>query len=381
MADDIRKVYEGIQSGGVRFVREMLTLHPEFGDANGDFSTWLHQAAGTGNIEMVEMLIGLGYDVNHYKQAGTPLARAIGDCQLEMARYLITRGADPNLDRTLISAINLESEELGLEFVKLLVERGTDINRVFPWFGNQDLTFTPLEWAIANGKTRIADYLRSKRAVEREPKPGTEASQPKNLAEEVVAYFEEQFGPVQLKALIEIVPAGLPIAIHVIPPGEDRNHVTLFTTGMSEQAMIVPESHTAYRFAELFIQLPAPWPLTKEALSDPNQSWPIHWLRSTARYPHENGTWLGGPVTIIANDDPPKPLAPNVKFTSVLLIAEKDFVSQARGPIQLYRLIPLYTEERNLEIKEAIAALMRAFDQGNVSAIVDLERPSVVGVS
>jgi hypothetical protein len=234
-----------------------------------------------------------------------------------------------------------------------------------------------LTFAIARERTAIADYLRSKGAVVPEEKAPAAKPKPKTLNEEIVAYFDEHFGPVQKETLIEFVPSEPPIAIHVIPPGKDRDHITLFTTGMSKRAMTVPDNGEEYQFAELFIQLPAKWPFSCDALGDPKNGWPVHWLRSTARYPHQNKTWLGGPVTIIANDDPPKPLAPNTKFTSLLLMAEKEFKSKDGRTIQLYRMAPLYTEERQMEIDHDLPTLLRALDKRKVSFVVDLKRPNV----
>src|SRR5262249_40941463 len=156
------------------------------------------------------------------------------------------------------------------------------------------------------------------------------------------------------RALIEIVPTEPPIAIHFITATANRNHATLFTTGMSKVGMKVPPGQEAYRFAELFIQLPGDWPLNTKALADPNHGWPIRWLRQIAKYPSQNETWLGGPVTIVANGEPPERLAPNTELTSIMLFAERDFVSRGGYTIQLYRLVPLYTEERELELSEGV---------------------------
>ena len=82
-------------------------------------------------------------------------------------------------------------------------------------------------------------------------------------------------------------------------------------------------------------------------------------------------------MTIIANEDPPQPLAPDTRLTSLLLLAEKSFISRDGRTIQLYRVTPLYTEERDLEIREGIGALLCTFDSHNVPFVVDLKRPSV----
>lgn len=58
-------------------------------------------------------------------------------------------------------------------------------------------------------------------------------------------------------------------------------------------------------------------------------------------------------------------------------MADRSFTSRDGREIYLYRLTPLYTEERQLEIDQGIAALMHAFDKYDVPSVVDLTRPNV----
>lgn len=258
--------------------------------------------------------------------------------------------------------------------VKLLEQHGADLHRVYPYGDGRPIN--ALSMAIDWSQEDVAEYLRSKGAVlpDEEPTP----SEPQTAADEVVTYFTEHFGPVRRQAIIEIVPTEPRIAVHVVPASEERNHLTLFTTGMSDQAMEVPDGGDEYRFAELFIQLPADWKYMQ--FDDPNFGWPVNWLRSIAQQPPVDNTWLGGPVAVITNDDPPERLAPNTEFASMLLMAERHVVSADGRKIQLYRLAPLYAEERDLEMREDISALLRAFDRHSIPFVVDLSRPNVATI-
>lgn len=193
-------------------------------------------------------------------------------------------------------------------------------------------------------------------------------------SEEVLAYFAENFGTVSTRPVLQ-VDLGHPVTVYAIEPQGDRKHLTLFTAGLSSKEMTVPQGQDDYALAELFIELPGDW--SYRNLADLSAAWPVVWLSKTAQYPHENETWLGGFATIIANEDPPQPLAPNIRFTSLLLLAEKDFVRSDGRTVQVYRVSPLYTAERELEIQQGIPALLRAFDRQNVPFIVDLHRKSV----
>ncbi|HVA50041.1 MAG TPA: suppressor of fused domain protein [Pirellulales bacterium] len=364
-------INDAASEGNLQELKRVLAEHPRYLAVDRDHM--LSSAAWNDHIDVVEFLLASGGEINTLYHRSTPLERAVGNASREMVEYLLLHAADPNIGRPIIGAINREPDESALEIVRLLVEHGADVNREYRLY-DTDTTFTALEWAA--GKSQIAEYLRSKGAVEQKKKVRDRAAV-ENLADEVIAYFKENFGPPQPQAQIEIVPTEPPIAIHVIPAAENRKHVTLFTTGMSEQPMSVPEGTDDFRFAELFIQLPGNWPIDKKSLSNPKHAWPIHWLRSIAKYPHERDTWLGGPVTIIANGDPPEPLAPGLKFTSLLVMADRNFTSRDGRTIYLYRLLPLYTEERELELKQGVAALMRAFDKHDIPSVVDLTRPNV----
>ena len=289
-----------------------------------------------------------------------------------MVRLLLEHGANPNQGRQVIGAI-AGNKKNSLEMLKLMEKHGADLHRVFV----NEQTNTPmnaLSTAVDWGKDDVADYLRSKKAVIPDGIPGDD--EPKGLGDEVVAYFKKNFGPVKPQSLIEIVPSpsGLPaIAVHVVPEAKGRNHITLFTTGMSSERLATPDGEEEYQFAELFIQLPAGWKYSE--LRDLNWAWPIYWLRSNARYPHEAQIGFG-PVTMIANDNPPRPLSPDIKFTSLLLLAEKNFVSRDGQTIQLYRMMPLFTEEYDLGRKD-IGSLLRTFDRHSIPFIFQPDRPNV----
>jgi hypothetical protein len=197
---------------------------------------------------------------------------------------------------------------------------------------------------------------------------------------DILQHMERHFGPVHEQALIEIVPS-LNVAINLILPTPGQDSIILFTTGMGDHAQTVPEGQEAYRYTELFIRLPANWPMDDAALSDPNNFWPFEWLRRIAAYPHQNQTWLGGRYTIIANDEPPKPLAPNTRLSCLLLIQEPGdagTIPCADGrQIVLYSIIPLYEEERDLEVKSGIRELLTRFYDRQIARHVDVARVNV----
>lgn len=372
----IQPVSEAIYTGDCEALARLLTGHPELAlqRAGGDAS-WLKTAARHGSVPIIALLLSAGSDIEAGADTceGPPLASAVRRGQLAAARFLISKGANPLYERLLISAIN--AEQNSLELVKLLVEHGADINREYPFGGDDGPIYNAVSWAQVMGKQDIVDYLVSKGGVV----PVLQPRKTTTRDQEVIDYFEKNFGPVHPLALREIVQSSPMIGIHVIRPNSQNDCLTLFTTGLSSQQMWPPvtnEETAKYCHAELFMQLPADWPLDLDSLADPQHGWPIHWLRHLATYPHQSGEWLGGPLTIFANNDPPEPLAPSVPFTCMLMVAEKSFVSREGLTIQLYRLTPIYTAERDLEKREGVEALFAAFTRSKVSMVVDVNRPN-----
>src|SRR4051812_35988674 len=80
------------------------------------------------------------------------------------------------------------------------------------------------------------------------------------------------------------------VDVYVVRANGQRNYHVLFTSGMSEKPMNVPEDCHEWKYAELMLCLPQSWPLTSSAFDDERNWWPIRALKDAARYAHENST-------------------------------------------------------------------------------------------
>jgi len=340
---------------------------------------WINFAMGRESYKtIVPKLLELGADIN-LSTGGLPyedaISSAVNSCELEKLTFLLEHGAKPLKRHAVWNAAVAPRNQL--EMVKLLDKYGADIHEVDEG-GFSGRYANPLSLAKDYDLREVVAYLESRGCVmppsdDWEPGEAVETSNAQN--QQIIDHFTRTIGAPEQLSLIQIVPTGIPVAVHAIPANEHHAYVTLFTTGMSEQPMTVPDGAEEYSRAELYIQLPADWKYRE--YEDPNWGWPQHWLRSMAQYPQQHNTWLGGPVTIVANEDPPQPLAPNTKFTTLLLLADQSLVTGDGKKIWLYRMTPLYTEERQLEIDHGIPALLNAFDARDIPMIVDMNRKNV----
>lgn len=372
----VRLVSDAIKTGQVEEVRRLFMEHPNLvSDCPWFGGTWLSCAAETDNVQMVAMLVtDFGFDVNggHYG----PLSNAAYHGSANVARWLLDHGArvdtpGENPRVPLASAATAGR----LEIARMLLEHGADPNVLYGTMEYGDPPTNALKQALMFGHKEVAELLREYGAV---LPPGCEFEDSPMEIKSIQEHIEARLGRPEPVSLQEIVPGDPQITVHVV---RQEEKIALVTVGMSDRAMTIPAGGEDYQFAELVIYLPPDWPLDERGLRSRNNFWPIEWLRRIGHYPHDNQTWLGGRAAVIANGDPPRQLASNTKMTCVLaIIEESEFgwcqLSDGRR-VGFYTLIPLYTEERDLEKTAGVEELLLRFGELGISPVVDLHRPNV----
>lgn len=204
--------------------------------------------------------------------------------------------------------------------------------------------------------------------------------------EEISDHIEEHIGPIEM-VFHEILSEYVHIDVHWVKPSDDFPYNVLITSGMSDRPMCLPNNITPpeqYQLAELMIVLPPDWSIDEASFDNFNNYWPIYFLKSLARFPHQYKTWLGHGHTI-PHDEDATPIA-NTDFGCILL--SFPFVSFPEEFLQLqtqdgkvinfYALIPIYKEEMEFKLKEGLEALFQKFDEYNISEVVDVKRPNTI---
>ena len=207
--------------------------------------------------------------------------------------------------------------------------------------------------------------------------------------EAISAHIEKHIGKVDM-VLHEIVSHLVHIDVHWVKPARRFPFHVLITSGMSDKAMNVPEDHEDLAFAELCILLPSDWNIGIEEFqvaeseeTDENNYWPVRWLKTMARFPHEYNTWLGWGHTV-PNGMEVEPYAENTTLGCMLLLPSislpKDFFelkTKAGKLIRFYCLYPLYKEEMEYKMNKGKEALIDKFEEYGIMDVVDINRRNV----
>jgi hypothetical protein len=333
-----------------------------------------------GKLDYVKALVELGLDINtphdppdrdkpdspFYQPEGA-IVEAAGEGQLEVVRWMLEHGARINyVVHEQPRCLPLEWAAAGghLEVVKLLVEHGADLHAV-------RRGYNAITYAEDYGHLDVRDYLHSLGArTMRETTPPDYASAHKRFLNHLV----QQFGPLARWRLE--IPGDPLVALHVIPASKKSAEQTLFTLGLSDHRL--PQGRYEHACAELWILLPADWPVSDAALQDPQWNWPVLWLKRLA-CELRAAPRMPDPPIILMNGDPPSPLAPNMNLCGWLCL--KSLENSVQAPdyrwISIHSLFPIYAEEAALVQRSGHEELVNRFESSNVPLYIDPKRPNM----
>jgi hypothetical protein len=211
------------------------------------------------------------------------------------------------------------------------------------------------------------------------PKEFTHAFGEGENIDAISRHIEQNVGEIEI-VFHELVSDLVHIDIHWVKPTDDLPFHCLVTSGMSDKPMTVPEGLEEHRFAELCILLPSNWNISEDAFKDENNYWPVRWLKTIARFPHEYDSWVSHGHTI-PNGEQAEPFADNTKFGCMLLLPSltlgQEFYNlkiNEEKTINFYCLYPLYKEEMDFKLKKGTDYLLDKFDKFHVSDIVNVTR-------
>ena len=179
-------------------------------------------------------------------------------------------------------------------------------------------------------------------------------------------HIDQQFG-VYTQLLTDNSDPDHPLEIAVIPPRPEHDYYTLVTVGLSRHRMGFPEERREEKLerAELLINLPRDWKLTKVDCREELWSWPIRMMLATAHFAMEDPeVGLESRTTLMEGEDG-IPFAENTDLRGEILLCPGVFGEESffcRLPdgdeVNFYQVIPLYREELQYKLEHGSDALL-----------------------
>lgn len=197
-------------------------------------------------------------------------------------------------------------------------------------------------------------------------KEGYTPPAPMQYTDEIVDHFDRVFPGRKSAVFHELVSETIHIDVNFMEPTEEEPFWILFTNGMSDLPMTMPddmpeELREKCSLAEVMMFLPAAWDLSEEALKDECNYWPIRLMKMMARFPHQYNTWLGYGHTV-PNYAEYEPYAENTGLNGVVFYQLKEEISEIHTKdgnlINVYFLLPLYKEEMEYKLEHGMDALL-----------------------
>jgi uncharacterized protein len=370
--DDVHwLLLEAIERNDLEEFQRLLESYPDNIRYKDGTNVWLGFAARDGQLPFVKLLVELGVDLNEPTNLDMPegaIDSAAMSGHTDTVLWLLEHGAKVNYEvegqmRCLpLSGAAMEGH---LEIVKLLVEHGADVNA--SWAGMNALMQAEM-W----GHDEVAEYLRSVGAKDvREATPPDYRSAHKRLTEIIV----EKHGKLGRWKLDDS--GDPPFAIRVTQLDRESNSWVLFTLGMSDRHLELPDGSVIA--TELTLALPADWRVTKAAMNDPRWNWPVEWLRRIARTALDSGRWPAEQSAIFMNGDPPAPFAESTKLCGWLCLTSDG--GQQQMPdfrwIEFRDMFAIYSEEYEFLKVHGYEKLVQRFHERNVPLYLELTRENV----
>jgi len=374
----VKEIRSSIKNGNVEEAAELIGSNIELLNMMTPFGTWLHIAASRGKLDVVKKLVELGSNINTLGgvYGGGPLNEAASEGHIDIVRYLLLYGANMDTNEPERNPLFGAISNGHVNIARLLIESGIDTNVKYSGESMKDID--ALTFAREQGQLEIVKLLENQRELTTTITEVNDNNQDDH--DEILEHVTKYFGTIQ-DTIIEIVPGSkVSVNIHIISPSMNKDFVTLVTTGMSDVSMGYSNEESEFKYAELLLKLPSSWVVGKENIEDKNYYWPLEWLRKVAHIPHIYDGWLAEGV-ILPNGEPPQPFALNTKLSCIMVCHPREFgldnVQVEQENINIYTLVPIYEEERNLALEKGYEYLLKKMNEKGISDVLDINKINV----
>ena len=232
-------------------------------------------------------------------------------------------------------------------------------------------------------------YLEEEKALELDLQERTEIIRKETPDDDILGFVRlhiDQYFGVYSEMIHDDSDPEYPLDIVIIAPRLEHDYYTLVTIGLSRCRMNFPEERREEKLerAELLINLPRDWKLTKADCREERWSWPIRMLLATARFPMEDPeVGLESRTTLMEGEDG-VPFAKDTDLRGAILLWPGPFGQDAFAcclpdgeEVNFYQVIPLYREEIQYKLERGADALLDLCPDESLE-VIDPHRLNVV---
>lgn len=204
-------------------------------------------------------------------------------------------------------------------------------------------------------------------------------------AEWISHHLDRYFEETEMRVFHEIASLDFHLDVYLIQPKSQKFNI-LLTSGMSTIAMELDEGipdADERRFAEVMMIIPKDLKFSDAVLGDKENDWVISMLKSVARFPHHEDTWLGIGHTIQATADM-EPYDERTDYIGGILLPSvtmpEEFVEIRRDGrvINFFSFFPLYENELRHKIEIQYSAFLDILIEKNIPEGFDLDRENLL---
>ena len=165
--------------------------------------------------------------------------------------------------------------------------------------------------------------------------------------------------------------------IHAAGPHENWDAVTLFTTGLSDIIVKLPNGRPVA--TELSLSLPLDWPLDEKSLQNPDRNWPIRWIERIVCATRDSRTWPDRHEAVFMYGDPPQPLAEGTHLCGWLCLESQrgNYQMPDYRYIEIRGMFPIYAAEQKLIAEAGGQTLVRRFQAHGIPQYITPDRPNM----
>lgn len=198
-------------------------------------------------------------------------------------------------------------------------------------------------------------------------------------------HLSKFFKPDEIFVIHEILPQDIHIDIYFIKP-TNRNYNLLITSGASLYEMDVPTDvldRNNKLFAELMVLIPKEMEFSDLVNYNDRNGWVLSMLKETARFPHDNSTWLFEGLSL-QTDINFEPYSRKTNFVGCVIIPsatlDENFTEFycENHRIKIHSLFPLYKNELEYKISNNYEKFFDLVINTKSTELIDCKRKNML---